>query len=90
MNNPDFSLGGCSEADIPSYFKYLSDRKLILGYNINDGNKIPYNSYVSNEGISFLFNEGRKEDFLNTFSKYASSLTEVLLIAMRIIQTQGL
>lgn len=77
--HPDFTSAGCGESDIPKFFKYLSYRNLILGFNIKDGNRIPYNSYVSDAGIDFLFGHKDKTKWIEIILEYGVQFVPLVL-----------
>ena len=79
---PDFTSAGCGEADIPRFFKYLSYRNLILGFNIKDGDRIPIKSYVSDAGINFLFNHKDRTQWIKMILKFGVQFLSLVLQAV--------
>lgn len=85
-NNPaagfDFTPADCNERDVSKYFKYLSNRNLILGFKADEGDKVPMNVYVSNKGLDFLFNSKDKKKWSEVIKQLGKELLPVVIKAI--------
>ena len=78
---PDFSISNCNNMTIPYVLKSLSDAGYVLGFDINNNLKlILKNTYISNEGLNFLFSNKKYEiDWIGMLIKYSPEIINAIV-----------